>query len=310
MAYQLDDKLVIGLASSALFDLSESDNIFQTKGEAEYRAYQKDNQDVPLGQGVAFPLIRRMLSLNSLNDDEEPLVEVILLSQNDPDTGLRVMNSIEHYNLGITRAVFLQGESPHKYIQDFNIVLFLSANADNVAQAVKAGHPAGQILGKGSADNPNDRQLRIAFDFDGVIADDESERVYQENQDLDEFHKHETGKETIPHKAGPLKCFLERIAKIQQIEEQRLQIDKNYQPLLKIIIVTARSAPSHKRVINTMRQWNINVNQAFFLGGIEKYRVLKNLDPHIYFDDQKLHLKQSKDVLPCVHVPFGVTNKN
>lgn len=266
MAFDLSSRLVIGLASSALFDLTASDQVFRQAGEQVYRDYQRDNQDQPLARGVAFPFIRRLLSLNQLNP-ENPPVEVILLSRNDPDTGLRVMNSIEHYELPITRAVFMQGKSPHVYIPAFDIELFLSANANDVKRAVAAGYPAGQILKGEIEDDSNDAQLRIAFDFDGVLADDEAETVYKTTQSLGDFHQYETSREDIPHTAGPLKPFLKRIADIQAMEALKKLQDPSYEPILRVSIVTARNAPAHKRVINTMRHWGIDVNEAFFMGG-------------------------------------------
>lgn len=300
---------MIGLSSSALFDLKESDEIFRTKGEKIYREHQRTNQDKTLKKGVAFPFIRRILALNELKSDE-PLVEVILLSRNDPDTGLRVMNSIEKYGLNITRAMFLQGKSPHVYIPAFSIELFLSANPQDVKQAILAGYPAGQILPGDIKDDISDPELRIAFDFDGVIADDEAEAVYKESNELKDFHIHEEKKVDIPHNPGPLKPFLDRISQIQKIEKKRLENDSQYKPMLRISIVTARNAPSHKRVINTMRTWGIDVDEAFFMGGIEKSRVLNILKPHIFFDDQRGHLDKNASLLPSAHIPFGITNKN
>jgi len=230
------------------------------------------------------------------------------MSRNSPDTGLRVMKSIQNYSLGMSRAVFLQGRTPHKYIPAFNISLFLSANEVDVKQAIIAGYPAGQILDSKIIDNVDDKELRIAFDFDGVLADDESETVYQTTHDLNQFNKHEVDKMLIAHNPGPLKIFLDKISSIQKMEEKRALEDPEYERKLRISIVTARSAPSHERVINTMRTWDINVDEAFFLGGIEKKRVLEVLDPHIFFDDQKLHLEAAASVLPSVHIPFGITN--
>ncbi|MFB0963540.1 MAG: 5'-nucleotidase [Pseudomonas sp.] len=307
MAFDLSSRLVIGLASSALFDLTASDQVFRQAGEQVYRDYQRDNQDQPLARGVAFPFIRRLLSLNQLNP-ENPPVEVILLSRNDPDTGLRVMNSIEHYELPITRAVFMQGKSPHVYIPAFDIELFLSANANDVKRAVAAGYPAGQILKGEIEDDSNDSQLRIAFDFDGVLADDEAETVYKTTQSLGDFHQYETSREDIPHTAGPLKPFLKRIADIQAMEALKKLQDPSYEPILRVSIVTARNAPAHKRVINTMRHWGIDVNEAFFMGGVEKAKVLDIMRPHIFFDDQKLHLEPASTRLPSVHIPFGIAN--
>lgn len=307
MAFDLSSRLVIGLASSALFDLTASDQVFRQAGEQVYRDYQRDKQDQPLARGVAFPFIRRLLSLNQLNP-ENPPVEVILLSRNDPDTGLRVMNSIEHYELPITRAVFMQGKSPHVYIPAFDIELFLSANANDVKRAVAAGYPAGQILKGEIEDDSNDSQLRIAFDFDGVLADDEAETIYKTTQSLGDFHQYETSREDIPHTAGPLKPFLKRIADIQAMEALKKLQDPSYEPILRVSIVTARNAPAHKRVINTMRHWGIDVNEAFFMGGVEKAKVLDIMRPHIFFDDQKLHLEPASTRLPSVHIPFGIAN--
>lgn len=307
MAFDLSSRLVIGLASSALFDLTASDQVFRQAGEQVYRDYQRDKQDQPLARGVAFPFIRRLLSLNQLNPANPP-VEVILLSRNDPDTGLRVMNSIEHYELPITRAVFMQGKSPHVYIPAFDIELFLSANANDVKRAVAAGYPAGQILKGEIEDDSNDSQLRIAFDFDGVLADDEAETVYKTTQSLGDFHQYETSREDIPHTAGPLKPFLKRIADIQAMEALKKLQDQSYEPILRVSIVTARNAPAHKRVINTMRHWGIDVNEAFFMGGVEKAKVLDIMRPHIFFDDQKLHLEPASTRLPSVHIPFGIAN--
>lgn len=306
MAYDLTKRLVIGLSSSALFGLTDSDEIFRTKGEEAYREYQRENQNTALATGVAYPFIRRLLKLNELSED--PLVEVILLSRNDPDTGLRVMNSIEHYGLSITRAVFLQGQSAHKYIPAFDIELFLSANEGDVQQAVDEGFPAGQILDGDIADDIEDTQLRVAFDFDGVIIDDEAESVYKESNQLGDFHSHESSRVDIVHNPGPLKNFIDRISHIQKIENDYKLRNPNYEPVLRVSIVTARNAPSHKRAINTMREWGILANEAFFMGGVDKSKVLEILKPHIFFDDQKLHLK-SASILPSVHIPFGVANK-
>ena len=310
MAYDLTEKLVIGISSSALFDLTESDEVFRTQGEETYRGYQRENQDNPLVTGVAYPFIRRLLKLNELSDDliNNPLVEVILLSRNDPDTGLRVMNSIEYHKLSITRAVFLQGQSAYKYIPAFDIELFLSANESDVKQAIDAGYSAGQILHGDISDDLDDRQLRIAFDFDGVIIDDESESIYKENKNLDEFHTHESTKVDVAHNPGPLKNFIDRISHIQKLENAYKLKNPNYEPVLRVSIVTARNAPSHKRAINTMRAWDILANEAFFMGGVDKSKVLEVLKPHIFFDDQKLHLK-SASILPSVHIPFGIANK-
>jgi 5'-nucleotidase len=310
MAFNLDNRLVIGVASSAMFDLAAADSVFRVEGEAAYRAYQTQHLKVPLDKGIAFSFVRRLLSLNDLSEEplNNPLVEVVLLSKNDPDTGLRVMNSIAHHKLQITRAIFRGGQSPYAYIPALNISLFLSANTRDVADAINAGLPAGVVMPSTMVDDPEDDTLRIAFDFDGVLADDESETVYHNTQDLKQFNAHETEKVAEPHNPGPLQAFLLRIAAIQALEEQRKLQDKNYKNRIRVAVVTARSAPAHERTINTLKSWKVIINDAFFLGGIDKSKVLAVLRPHIFFDDQTNHLISSSTVAPSVHIPFGIKN--
>jgi 5'-nucleotidase len=310
MPYDLENRLVIGVASSAMFDLSESDAIFRSKGEEEYRKFQEAHLNDPLPKGMAFSFVKRLLSLNDLSIDPEndPLVEIVLLSKNDPDTGLRVMKSIAHYDIRMTRAIFMQGQAPYEYIPALNISLFLSGNQADVAAAIKAQFPAGQILDSTIVDDEDDANLRIAFDFDGVLADDESETVMHNTNDLAQFHKHEVRNEMQPHSPGPLKEFLVRISKIQSAEEARKKQQPEYRNRLRVSIVTARNAPSHARALTTLKSWGVMVNDAFFLGGIEKGKVLSVLRPHIFFDDQSGHLKSASSVVPSVHIPFGIRN--
>lgn len=308
MPYELDNRLVIGVASSAVFDLRESDAVFKRQGEEEYRTFQEQNLNNPLSKGIAYPFIKRLLSLNDLAEPDDPLVEVVLLSRNDPDTGLRVMKTIEHYGLPMTRAIFMQGKSPYEYIPALNIALFLSGNKADVESAIKAGHPAGQVLDSEFDDDEDDKTLRIAFDFDGVLAGDESETVMQASG-LNEFHAHEVKNVMQPHHPGPLKEFMVRMSKIQSVEEQHKKLYPDYQNRIRVSIVTARNAPSHERALNTLKSWGVMANDAFFLGGIEKAKVLAVLKPHIFFDDQSGHLKSASAVAPSVHIPFGVTNQ-
>lgn len=299
----------MGLASSALFDLTESDAVFREKGEQQYREYQEERLGEPLDPGVAFSFVKRLLSFNSLSEDPvgDPLVEVILLSRNDPDTGLRVMRSIQHYGLQITRAVFMQGRSPYRFVPAFGISLFLSANPDDVREAIKQGFPAGQVLPHPAPVEDGDDGLRIALDFDGVIIDDAPEIIYRSAGPAG-FHEHETLNIAEPHDAGPLAGFLRSLGLIQDAEERRKLVDKSYSNRLHVAIVTARSAPSHERAVNTLKSWGVRVNDAFFLGGVEKRKVLEVLQPHIFFDDQQGHLEGAAQVVPSVHVPFGIAN--
>lgn len=307
-AYDLENRLVIGIASSALFDLAESDAVFREQGEDSYRAYQEEHRDDTLRPGVAFPFIRRLLSLNDLGEEDDPLVEVIVLSRNDPDTGLRVMRSIQAHELPISRAVFMQGRSPHAFMPALNMSLFLSANAGDVREAVAAGLPAGHVLGGPYEDDVDDRDLRVSFDFDGVLATDESERVYQTGG-IEGFRAHEVLNAAVPHDAGPLKDFLANINRIQRREEEKRRKDPDYRIRLHVSLVTARNAPAHERAVMSLKRWGLTVNDAFFLGGIDKGEIMKVLKPHIFFDDQASHLASTSRTTPSVHVPFGKINE-
>ena len=202
----------------------------------------------------------------------------------------------------------MQGRSPYEYIPALNIALFLSGHKPDVDAAIGLGHPAGQVLNSKFDDDENDKTLRIAFDFDGVLAGDESESVMQ-TSGLTAFHDHEVRNVMQPHNPGPLKEFLVRIAKIQSAEESHKKLNPEYQNRIRVSIVTARNAPSHERALKTLKSWGVMANDAFFLGGIEKSRVLGVLKPHIFFDDQSGHLKSASTVVPSVHIPFGITNQ-
>jgi 5'-nucleotidase len=309
MTYPIDQKLVIGVASSALFDLTESHQIYLNKGIEEYRSHQEINIDTPFSKGVAFPFIRRFLGINRAFPAELP-VEVVLLSRNSPETGLRIFRSIRHYGLDITRAAFMTGRSPHEYIPAFNISLFLSANELDVKQAIDANYPAGVVLPSAKIhDEDLDPELRVAFDFDGVIADDESESVYKKNHNLQEFQDHEVKRQSIPHRPGPLADLFKKFSFIQKLEEKQLEESKEYKKIVRIAIVTARNAPSHERVVTTLKDWGVSADESFFLGGMEKSRILSVLKPHMFFDDQLSHLQSPADDIPMVHIPFGISNQ-
>jgi 5'-nucleotidase len=272
------------VASSALFDLAESDAYFREHGEAKYREYQNERIDATLRTGVAFPFIQRLLGLNDLRLGD-PLVEVI------------------------SRAVFTQGRAPYDYINAFKMSLFLSANRSDVDTAIAAGLPAGHVLPSTATYDPEDLSVRVAFDFDGVLASDESERVYKQSEGLEHYLEHESSHREVPLAPGLLKPLLEDLNRIQTIEERRKDEDSSYEPRLRISLITARNAPAHERAVHSLRTWGVNVNDAFFLGGIEKATVLQVLRPHIFFDDQQAHLDTALEYIAGVHIPYGVANE-
>jgi 5'-nucleotidase len=232
---------------------------------------------------------------------------VILLSRNDPDTGLRVMNSIEGQRLDITRAAFVKGRDPYRYIAAFGASLFLTANERDVKEALRMGSPAGLVLDSLLNNEADDAELRIAFDFDGVLADDSSECIFRDSG-LEAFQQNERDKAEVACAPGPLHDLLLKVAAIQRLERKRRQENSSYQVRLRVAIVTARNAPAHKRVVTSLRHWGIEIDETFFLGGMAKKSILSEFRPHIFFDDQDMHLKDAAHVAPCVHVPFGVRN--
>lgn len=306
MPFSLEDKIVVGISTRALFDLEKENKIFEEQGIEAYREYQEANENVPLNKGVAFPFIKRLLTINKVFPEEQP-IEVVLLSRNSAMTGLRVFNSLEKYWLNISRGAFMSGSSAIKYIPAFNISLFLSMDEKDVAEGIKNGFPAGHFLSGAVDDEGN--ELRIAFDFDGVIADDSSEKIYQ-NEGITPYHKHEQihGEESLGE--GPLSRFFRQIAAFQKLEREKLKEDPKYKKILRTAIVTARNAPAHKRIISTLKAWNVEVDEMLLLGGADKTPFLKQLRPHVYFDDQDRNLQSLREMgLPAVHIPFGVLNE-
>lgn len=292
------DKLVVAVSSRALFDLDESHAIFQNQGTAAYCRYQIEHENQILKPGLGFALVTKLLAINNLLPGR-PLVEVILLSQNSADTGLRVFNSIEHYQLGISRAAFTAGVSPYSYIPAFGADLFLSANGQDVRNALQAGFAAATIV-SGSQANASS-QLRIAFDGDAVLFSDESERVYQQ-QGLAAFAQNEREQAHKPLPEGPFKVFLTALHRIQTQFPER-------QSPIRTALVTARSAPAHERVIRTLRSWGIRIDEALFLGGMPKGAFLKAFAADIFFDDQQGHCDSASDhAVSAAHVPHGITN--
>ena len=294
-----DDVLVIGISSRALFDLRDSHQVYESEGLTAYSDYQVRREDVHLKPGVAFPLVKKLLALND-DDIDHPGVEVILLSRNSADTGLRIFNTIEHFGMKIERAAFTGGESPYRYMEAYGAGLLLSTNAGDVRKALEKGYAAATIL-PGSASGEHSGLLRIAFDGDAVIFSDEAERVYQE-RGLEAFSDSEREAAKRPLSGGPFKPVLEALHKIQSA----YPIDDNP---IRTALVTARSAPAHKRVVLTLREWGIRIDEALFLGGRSKGEFLKTFGADIFFDDQQVHVESAQAHVATAHVPSGVTNE-
>ena len=307
MAYPIEDKLVVGITSSALFDFSHEHEIFQQKGVEAFRRYQEENRGLLPQPGAAFPFIKRLLNLNKIFPEQQP-VEVVILSRNDPEAGLRMMDAMPSYELDITRAFFLSGADPYPYMKSVHACLYLSTNRDEVRSAVAEGHPAGFVLPCATVDDDLDNQLRIAFDFDGVLVDDEAESQYADGG-LPLFHHHEATNKNRPLKGGPLMPLLQKISVIQKIEKEHSNQVNDPQKAVRVSIVTARNAPSHERMMNTLKHEGIEVDELFLTGGIEKKNILDILRPQIFFDDQLGHLEPAAANTPCVHIPFGIRNQ-
>ena len=292
--------LTVAISSRALFDLAQSNEIYNSDGLEAYRQYQIAHEDDPLEPGEAFHFVKKLLNINKLLGKHR--VEVILLSRNSADTGLRIFNSIKACNLDITRAAFCGGQSPYRYIQAFRCSLFLSTQADDVSHALEHGVAAATLLGaSGAVAAPSGEDLRLAFDGDSVVFSDEAEQVYQ-SQGLDAFSATEAEAAQRPLEGGPFKRFLATLHSLQREFEGR------HCPI-RTALVTARSAPAHERVIRTLRAWDIRLDESLFLGGMDKTEFLRAFGADVFFDDQTQNCERASEHLAAGHVPHGIVNR-
>jgi 5'-nucleotidase len=299
MATNLNGQLVVAISSRALFDLEEENKVFEESNDSAYMKLQLERLEQPAKPGVALALVKKLLAFNT-NDTK--LVEVVILSRNDPVSGLRVFRSVETHELSVARGVFTRGREPYKYLAPLQANLFLSANPNDVKAALMLGFPAATVATNSvlAKDNyPN--EVRIAFDGDSVLFSDEAEKIYQD-QGLPAFQKNEREKALQPLPDGPFKPLLIALHKLQQAESARMKI--------RTVLVTARSAPAHDRAIRTLMSWNIQVDEAMFLGGLEKGPFLSKFEPDFFFDDQMSHINSAAKHVPAGHVDSGITNVN
>jgi 5'-nucleotidase len=297
MPYTVEGKLVVAISSRALFDFEEENRVFEAEGEPAYVALQFGRLDVPAREGVAFPLVQKLLAFNTADAQR---VEVVVLSKNDPVSGLRVFRSAQRAGLALERGVFTRGRSPWQYLDALRANLFLSANESDVLAALQSKCPAARVYPESAqAASRHAAELRIAFDGDAVLFSDEAEQVYQRDG-LAAFARHEAANALQPLPPGPFKPLLEAL--------HRLQSDRNAPVKIRTALVTARSAPAHERAVRTLMEWNIGVDEAMFLGGLDKGAFLKAFEPDFFFDDQRGHVDSARAYVAAGHVPFGVAN--
>ncbi len=297
MAVTLDDKLVVAISSRALFNLEEENRLFESGDPEGYMKLQFERLDVPAQPGIAYSLVRKLLRFN---DDGVQRVEVVILSRNDPVSGMRIFKSSVAADIKLQRGVFTQGRPPFGYLRPLRAHLFLSVNAEDVREALNAGFPAARVLVESvKASDAYPDEVRIAFDGDAVLFSDEAERVFQ-SQGLDAFQAHESSKAELPLPEGPFKPLLAAL--------HRLQHAGNVDMRIRTALVTARSAPAHERAIRTLMKWNIRVDEAMFLGGLPKGEFLREFEPDFFFDDQTGHVDAAARHVPSGHVSSGVSN--
>ncbi len=302
MSAKSPEKLVIGISSRALFGLDESHKVFEQEGRENYARHQVKNEDNPLEPGVAFPFVRKILRLNEILKKPPP-VEVILLSRNSADTGLRVFRSIEHHGLDISRAAFCSGKTPYRYVKAFGCDLFLSTHRKDVEGALRQGVAAATLLAGNTSASGDGEPLCIAFDADAVLVSDEAEQVYQDSG-LDAFSESERAAAKRPLGSGPFKGFLAALHSLQQrLEEQNLHT------ILRTAVVTARSAPAHERLVRTLRAWNIRIDEMLFVGGQDKGAFVRDFGADMFFDDRSEHCASVQEAGAIAgHVPDGAVN--
>jgi 5'-nucleotidase len=298
MPANLDDKLVVALSSRALFDFEEENAVFDEQDPRAYERLQLSRLDQPAARGLAFELVRKLLAFNTAAEQK---VEVVILSRNDPVTGLRVFKSAEHHRLPISRGVFLRGRSPYGYLTALKADLFLSANQEDVRLSLQAGFPAARVFPKPGGEDLHPTEVRIAFDGDAVVFSDEAERIYQEHG-LSAFEEHERSRAGEPLPPGPFQPFLEALHSLQRSSPPGSPMR------IRTALVTARSAPAHDRAVRTLMSWDIEVDEAMFLGGLEKGPFLRVFEPDFYFDDQLSHVQSAALAGPSGHVDAGIVN--
>jgi 5'-nucleotidase len=298
MPANLDGQLVVAISSRALFDFEEENQFFEDGDDRAYMQLQQQRLDTPARPGVAFSLVRKLLGFNSAAAG--PRVEVVVLSRNDPISGMRVFRSAQHYGLRIERGVFTRGQSPWRYLRPLKAQLFLSANEADVRSALAAGVAAARVLPLSArASDAHPGELRIAFDGDAVLFSDEAEQVFQAGG-LDAFQAHERERVLTPLAAGPFKPVLAALHRLQQ--------DKTDAMTVRTALVTARSAPAHERALRTLMDWRIEVDEAMFLGGLPKGEFLREFEPDFFFDDQIGHVENATAHVPSGHVATGIKN--
>jgi 5'-nucleotidase len=297
MATSLDGQLVVAISSRALFDFEEENLVFEQSDDRAYMKLQLERLEEPAKPGVAFSLVKKLLAFN---DATTQRVEVVILSRNDPVSGMRVFRSAQHYGLSIQRGSFTRGQSPWRYLKPLNANLFLSTHLSDVRAALDAGVPAAQVYPHSAhASEAHPHEVRIAFDGDAVLFSDEAERVFQ-SQGLSAFQAHEHAKASQPLLAGPFKPLLAALHRLQQEGTPAIRV--------RTALVTARSAPAHERAIRTLMEWNIEVDEAMFLGGLPKGEFLKEFEPDFFFDDQTGHIESAAQHVPAGHVASGISN--
>jgi 5'-nucleotidase len=297
MAVSLEGKLVVAISSRALFDFEEENRVFEQANDRAYMQLQLERLDVPAPPGVAFSLVKKLLAFN---DAQSSHIEVVILSRNDPVSGMRVFRSAQHYGLPILRGSFTRGQPPWRYLKPLRANLFLSTHLSDVRAALEAGVPAAQVYPHSAhASDAHPNEIRIAFDGDAVLFSDEAERVYQA-QGLSAFQQHEQDRASQPLSAGPFKPLLEALHHLQRDGTPRMRI--------RTALVTARSAPAHERAIRTLMNWNIEIDEAMFLGGLDKGEFLREFEPDFFFDDQTGHIESAAQHVPAGHVASGVAS--
>ena len=297
MPVSLDGQLVVAISSRALFDFEEENLVFEQSDDRAYMKLQLERLEEPAKPGVAFSLVKKLLAFN---DAQTQRVEVVILSRNDPVSGMRVFRSAQHYGLPIQRGSFTRGQSPWRYLKPLNANLFLSTHLSDVRAALDAGVPAAQVYPHSAhASEAHPHEVRIAFDGDAVLFSDEAERVFQ-SEGLSAFQAHERAKASQPLLAGPFKPLLAALHRLQQEGTPAMRV--------RTALVTARSAPAHERAIRTLMQWNIEVDEAMFLGGLPKGEFLKEFEPDFFFDDQTGHIESAAQHVPAGHVASGISN--
>ncbi|XP_078256251.1 cytosolic 5'-nucleotidase 1A-like [Rhinoraja longicauda] len=298
---KLPHAITIAVSSRTLFNMAEERAIYETDGLESYVKFQQEHENEPLKKGLAFALMKALETVNSrlheLYPGTDEMFDVVLMTNNHAQVGVRLINSINHYGLSIERFCLTGGTSPISYLKAYHTNLYLSSDPVKVAKALSEGIAAATLCHLDKDAQLSEQQLRVAFDGDSFVSQEPNEKSSKNYMLADSLCDYEPkptpqmqqtgrGGATEPGK-GLLVGFLEAIGKIQKkfyAKNQRMDC-----PIRVYLIIKKGGSAVGLKALKTIRSWGLDVDEAFILSGLSATVLLNKICPHIYLDEQSLH---------------------